>query len=243
MKEKLYTIPINEAFEKNSECPFCSLFEELEKRALEYTLGPSYMEPDIRLITNKLGFCREHYTKMYNMNNRLGLSLMTTSHFDSIISIYENFYKENFLERKKGLFEKKKAATENPIKQLEKSCFICEKISADMDKFFDTFIFMWRKEKEFKNRVLSSNGFCLKHFDTIICLAHKKMPSGEFEEFFNLLLKKQTENLHRVKEDLDWFIQKFDCRFKNEPWKNSKDALKRSIIKIASVNPEKGEDN
>ena len=40
------------------------------------------------------------------------------------------------------------------------------------------------------------------------------------------------DNMERVNGDLSWFIDKFDYRYKNEPWKNSKDALPRGIIKI-----------
>ena len=32
-----------------------------------------------------------------------------------------------------------------------------------------------------------------------------------------------------LEDDLDWFIQKFDHRNMNEPWKNSKDALPRAM--------------
>ena len=38
--------------------------------------------------------------------------------------------------------------------------------------------------------------------------------------------------MERVNGDLSWFIDKFDYRYKNETWKNSKDALPRGIIKI-----------
>jgi hypothetical protein len=40
--------------------------------------------------------------------------------------------------------------------------------------------------------------------------------------------------MKRVKEDLDWFIDKFDYRYKDEPWKNSKDALPRMLQKVNS---------
>ena len=239
MKEKLYTIPLNEAFDKKSECPFCALYEELEKRALEYTMGPSYMEPDVRIKTNEKGFCKEHYDRMYKMKNRLGLALMISSHIDEIMKNYESFYNNKIFQEKKGFFSSKKVSNDGHIKNLENSCFVCEKISSDMDKFFDTFIFMWRKDSGFKDKVLNSNAFCLKHFDSIVNLAYQKMSAGEFESFYKILFEKQKTDLVRVKDDLDWFIQKFDYRFKDEPWKNSKDALMRSIIKVASKNPEK----
>ncbi|MEE1012732.1 MAG: DUF6062 family protein [Clostridia bacterium] len=31
-------------------------------------------------------------------------------------------------------------------------------------------------------------------------------------------------------------MQKFDYRFKDEPWKNSKDAVERGILKVSGTN-------
>jgi len=43
------------------------------------------------------------------------------------------------------------------------------------------------------------------------------------------------DNIKRVRDDLNWFINKFDYRFVNEPWKDSKDALPKAIVKINSI--------
>ena len=65
MKEKLYTIPLNDAVNENDECPFCFIERKLERDALDFTLGSSssYMESDIRAQTDAAGFCREHTKK------------------------------------------------------------------------------------------------------------------------------------------------------------------------------------
>ncbi|MBO5560490.1 MAG: hypothetical protein J6A07_02420, partial [Firmicutes bacterium] len=70
MKEKIYTIPVNDGFEKGGECPFCNMYQQLEKDAVDYMLGPSYMEDDIRMETNKTGFCKKHYKHLYIQQNR-----------------------------------------------------------------------------------------------------------------------------------------------------------------------------
>ena len=56
MKERIYTIPVSEAFREDCECPMCILEKRLEDDALKYTLGPSMMEPDSRIETNKKDF-------------------------------------------------------------------------------------------------------------------------------------------------------------------------------------------
>lgn len=236
MKEKLYTIPLSEAFEKETECPFCALYDKLENNAISYTLGPSYMEPESRIMTNKLGFCKKHYEKMYGEKNRLGLALMLSSHFDEIIAEYDECY-DFSKDGKKSLFNKKTEKI-NHIKELSESCFICDKVNTEMDNFFDTFVYLWKKEESFRENVMKSKGFCLEHFECIVNVARKKMPEKIFEEFFSIVFEKQKEELKRVREELEWFIKKFDYRFKDEPWNNSRTALKRMITKIASLNVE-----
>ncbi|MEE3377550.1 MAG: DUF6062 family protein, partial [Lachnospiraceae bacterium] len=85
MKEKLYTIPVNDAFDRDYECPICAMYEELEKRYVEYAMGPSYMEDDNRERTDKLGFCPKHIQMMYADKNKLGVALMLNTHMNKTI--------------------------------------------------------------------------------------------------------------------------------------------------------------
>ena len=41
MAEQLYTIPVNDAFHADCECPLCQMQKTLEEHAIEYTMGPS----------------------------------------------------------------------------------------------------------------------------------------------------------------------------------------------------------
>ena len=70
MAEQLFTIPVNEAFESDAECPFCKMFCGLEQDAIDFTLGPSYMEDDNREVTDRLGFCPTHIRRLYAEKNR-----------------------------------------------------------------------------------------------------------------------------------------------------------------------------
>ena len=83
MKEKLYTIPLMDAFKAEDECPFCFVERQLEQHAMDFVLGAgaSYMEDDVRAETDKMGFCRTHYKKMYDYGNRLGTGLILKTHF------------------------------------------------------------------------------------------------------------------------------------------------------------------
>ena len=75
MKEQLYTIPLNDAVNAQDECPFCFIHRSIEQDLLDFVLGSgsSYMEADIREQTDKAGFCRYHFQKMFDYGNTLDL--------------------------------------------------------------------------------------------------------------------------------------------------------------------------
>ena len=84
MKEHIDTIPLWEAFRENCECPLCRLHSLNETNYREYFMGASLMEPDVRVETNKKGFCGKHYQKMFPRKNRLGMALTLESHLDEL---------------------------------------------------------------------------------------------------------------------------------------------------------------
>ena len=81
-KEKLYTIPVNDAFSLDCECPICAMYKKLERDTVEFTMGPSYMEDDIRMETDRIGFCAHHMRMLGEQKNKLGLALILKTHID-----------------------------------------------------------------------------------------------------------------------------------------------------------------
>ena len=74
MKEQLHTIPISDAMANAGECPFCYIERKTEEHMMDFVLGhgASYMEADIRDMTDREGFCRAHFKKMFDYGNSLG---------------------------------------------------------------------------------------------------------------------------------------------------------------------------
>ena len=54
MKEQIYTIPVNEVYDTDCECPLCELEKKLEKETLDYTLGAAMMEPEFRMESKRI---------------------------------------------------------------------------------------------------------------------------------------------------------------------------------------------
>ena len=244
MKEQIDTIPVNEAFETGDECPFCYLERQAEQRSVRYTLGPgaSYMEPDVRAVTDRQGFCRQHYKKMYDYANSLGNALVMQTYYIGMRKELQNQIDSFKMPDKRSLFSKKQEG-DLPIvqylKQKNSSCYLCGKVDYNMRRYYATF-FHLVKDSEFRAKVEKSKGFCLHHFQQLLENAQEKLPNGQIEWFYTTVLDLMTDNLARVQGDLDWFIDKFDYRNAGADWKNSKDAVSRSMQKLKGGYPADG---
>ena len=236
MKEQLYTIPVNDAFDQDCECPICAMRKQLEEDAINFTMGPSYMEDDIRMVTDRIGFCEKHVGKLYENQNRLGLALMLNTHMKKTITDIEKLSQEKVAAP--SLF-KKKTETENGvvsyIQKLNTSCFVCDRIENVYKRYLATVFHCYSHDETFREKLLASKGFCTPHFGILYEMAPKELHGNVMQNFISDITKVYLNNIKRVQEDLEWFIDKFDYRNQDAPWKNSKDALPRSMTKTNSI--------
>ena len=224
--EKIYTIPVNEAFDKSAEdkscgCPMCSLQRMLEENELEIILGAAMMEPDIRIKTNKLGFCGKHYDMMFERKNRLGLALMLESHLDE----WREKLKPSGL---KGLATS--ADKRIPmIGELSDSCYVCSRASFHFEKMNEVVVILWDSEKEFRDKFAKQPYICADHYAKMLAYAKKRLSKKRFSEFSAAADEIFFTYFDKLREDVKWFIKKFDYRYDAEPWYDSKDAVERAI--------------
>ncbi len=239
MKNNIYIYPVIEAFKAGGECPFCTMYDLLETEVIEFVMGPSYMEDDIRMETNKVGFCRNHLIRMFENQNRLGLSLMLHTHLQTMNAKFPKLTK-NLAERSPKLFQKKKGPSEavSFLQEVASSCYVCNRVEKTFERYVDTFFYIYKKDSEIRDLVKNSKGFCLEHLALLLTEAESKLDGKQYENFIDLLLPIQLEAMKALEEDLDWFIRKFDYTNKNEPWKNAKDALPRALQKIGRLKVE-----
>ena len=236
MKEHLYTIPVNEAFASGDECPFCYLRRESEQRSLRYVAGPgaSYMEPEVRAVTDEVGFCPAHLKKLYDYGNTLGSALMLQTYYARILERLRGEIETFERPAPKKLFAKPQQSSEGLWKDLAQEvdgCYICKSLDESMDRYYRTF-FVLTKEPEFRARVENCKGFCLSHFSQLLHRAEKDLPNSQRQWFYDKVLPLMEENLVRVKQDLDWLIAKYDYRNAGADWGNSRDALQRTMQKL-----------
>lgn len=240
MKEKIYTIPVNEAYDKECECPLCELEKQLEREGVSYALGAAMMEPDYRVASNEKGYCNHHFKMMFEIPKKLPLALVLDTHLEEIRKKLEKFDKQvSSLEKDKaGLFKKSsadKTAAEiaDILGATEKQCMVCEKMNKTMEKFIDVLLYMWAADDEFKAKFDRSKGVCLKHFKMLTENVTKSLKPDKQGPFLAALIKKQSAELKRIQDDVHKFTLSFDYRNKDMELGTAADAPIRTIEKIS----------
>ena len=235
--EKIYTIPVNEAFEASRDdhacgCPFCALYNKLEENELDLILGASMMEPDVRIKTNKQGFCKTHYDMMFTRKNRLGMALMLESHLNEL---REDTNGKGFAALKGVGVEPMKRLSE-----LEGDCYVCGRIEFSFEKMMETAVLLWEQDPEFKKKLSAQPYICLPHYRMFVESGRRGLNKKLFADFYKEVSTVVNTYFDSLREDVSWFCKKFDYRYDAEPWGNAKDAVERAI-KFTSSDIHKGE--
>ncbi len=247
MKEQLYTIPLNDAVDANDECPFCFIERSIEQDLLDFVLGSSasYMEADIRELTDRAGFCRPHFQKMFDYGNTLGNAWILKTHYRRKIGEMKKEF-AGFKPGKSSLMGKLKKGAENGnaigmwVQEKEKSCYICNQYQDTYRRYLDTFFYLWKQDSDFREKVTKGKGFCLSHFGDLCEAADGKLNDREKEDFYGCMFPLMERNMERLAEDVAWMVEKFDYRNKDADWKNSKDAIQRGMQKLKGGYPADG---
>lgn len=246
MKEQLHTIPISDAIANAGECPFCYMERKTEEHMMDFVLGhgASYMESDIRDMTDREGFCRAHFKKMFDYGNSLGnawiLKTLYMRHLEEMDKEFQNF-KPDSVGKSSRLFGKSKPSGNNSIiewiNKRESTCFICTSVQNTFQAYMKTFFKMYRSDEEFRKQIASSKGFCINHFKVLCEGADSMLSDKERADFYDVMLPLMRENINRVYEDVAWFVEKYDYKNRDADWKNSKDAIQRGMQKLRGSDP------
>ena len=231
--ERIYTIPVNEAFDASAAdpscgCPICALYRKLEEDELDLILGGSMMEPDVRIRTNELGFCGTHFDRLFTRKNRLGLALILESHLNEL--------RERMSGRGlAGLFSGRAATVRDVAGKVSDSCYICDRIEHNLTGMITTVTVLFEEDMGFRKKVAAQPWFCLPHLTRLLETGRANLSKKLFAEFTSAVMAPVDAYLEALSGDVSWFCKKFDYRYGEEPWYNSKDSVERAIAFLSSA--------
>ena len=230
MRYDITNIPVSEVFEEKDGCPICNLRNKLEDRAVEYITGAAMMEPDIRIETNKQGFCIDHYRMMLKKKNRLGVALMMESRLDEI---------------EKQVFAGAPLIGKNARRQAKGadksacSCFVCRQVDDAMDKMLATVCRTWEGQKDFRQLFEDQPRLCLGHFSALVNTAADVIGKKNQSDFAKAAAALAHRYLTDLRADVHHFCEMYDYRNagNNSDWGNSKDSIERAIAYLTTREP------
>ncbi len=220
MKETIYTIPVNEAFDEKCGCPICRMYKTLENIEIERISGAAMMEPDVRMETNKSGFCKTHFAKLCEVGKALPTALMLESHLDYLMKNFEYIPPK----RKINMMSSK-------LHMLNTDCYVCARIKRFFSFEIDA-LFLLLKEEDFKKKFDEAEYFCLPHLELLVKYAPSYLNKKEGEEFLKKLLEKEKAYFEKLYTDVGDFCKTFDHRFSESDFPNSKGSTARAITAI-----------
>ena len=121
---------------------------------------------------------------------------------------------------------------------LEQDCYVCGRIDKNLSAMIATAVYLYETDEAFRKKFAGQPLFCLPHYRMMIDYASKKMNKRDFKEFFPVAEQIVQGYLETLQKDVSWFCKKFDYRYDEEPWYNSKDSIERSIRFLSSDNGE-----
>lgn len=194
LRDTIYTIPINDVFSPKQGCPVCRMRDMLESRAVEYIMGAAMMEPDIRLETNKYGFCKTHLDMMSMQKNRLSMALMLETHLDELMKNHMPY------KSKKG-----ETAPSD-------SCYICNEIDSAMKKMLSTAQKLYFSDSSFKDMIQNQEYFCLPHYEMLCAGAANNLSKKEAAVFVAAITEITEKYMKGLRDNVHGFTLMYDYR-------------------------------
>lgn len=193
MRESICTLPVVDVFLEPDGCPICKMTKIIEDRITDYILGAAMMEPDIRIETNKSGFCNHHYDKLLEHRGKLQLALILESHFDTV----EKLIKKNDTKK---------------LEELLSDCFICNKINWGLSLMLETIRITYEKDSEFRKLFSTAEYICPHHAIMLIKGVSKKNMKSYRNEFVKEVNQKTLLKANELKQNINGFTRLFDYR-------------------------------
>lgn len=225
VKETICTIPINDIWGVKKGCPICRMYDMLENQYAQFITGSAMMDPETRVQTNKKGFCDRHFVKIVEVGKRLPNALILQTHLGEIM---EKYMPKDVHSKP----DKKKLAA---LREMQESCYICDRIRFDTEHFLRTVFSEWQKSEEFRKLYREQEFICLEHYRMVTELSLHAIPSKHLADFHADTAALAKNQLQLLIDDTSHFCKMFDYQSRGADWGNSRDAIERDLRFLAGI--------
>lgn len=229
---KLEISKVHDAYREGGECPLCRLEASAEKALLSSFQNARGMQPEVRVRTNREGFCAEHFRRLYAGENKLGLGL--TAHTRLLHLLPEAVGALEEAARATGR-EASRAAERAAarLSSLGSTCYVCGMLAQDQERWIFTILYLWGKDPDFPAVYRASRGFCIPHFQAMTAAAARSLRPDRLRGWLAdsaILLRRSLEALDK---DLHAFTQLHQAANAGLGTEEERTALVRTLQKLA----------
>ncbi len=232
MKIVLETIPLWDALKENTECPVCSLMKAAEKDSIGYYLSSAIMTPEVRVETNRHGFCPVHFVALTERGNPQSLALLMDTYYGENEEHFKKGFRDISSASSPRQVDKSVERLKKEAEERERGCLICSRMNDRLYRYAFTLSSLFESDGEFRSAFLSSKGLCLHHTFIVSAIAGDALRGESYTSFQKALFRLLEENLKRVREDDWWMTQKYKSENQDKPWRGAEDAHKRAVMKL-----------
>jgi hypothetical protein len=93
----------------------------------------------------------------------------------------------------------------------------------------ETAVILWDTDEDFAPKLKAQPYFCLPHYRRFLEYASKRLNKKKYAEFEKDVSEIVNTYAETLNGDISWFCKKFDYRYGEEPWYNSKDSVERAM--------------
>jgi hypothetical protein len=221
MREDITSIPVTDIFDEPDGCPICRLRDLMEARVTDYITGAAMMEPDVRIETNKTGFCQKHFADMLAMPNRLSLALMLQSYLGDLL--------EKGISDKKHISKKDFEEISEKLTRSTNGCFVCESISSKLKLYARNIIYIWESTPEFREKTRAQEYFCPRHLALLTETAKGLVSKRNYKAFCEDHFSVTRGILEGLKGEVDAFCNSYNYLYRDIPLGEAKLAAEHTI--------------
>jgi hypothetical protein len=230
---KLEISKVHDAYRQGVECPLCFLQASAEKALLTSLQHSRAMQPDVRVRTNREGFCPEHLRRLYAGENKLGLALTAHTRLQHVIAEAAAALED--AARAAGGRDARPAAGRAAarLSALGATCYVCGLLLQDSQRYRFTILYLWSKDPEFPAVFRASRGFCIPHFAAMTDEAARSLRPDRLRSWLaesGALLHGSLESLEK---DLHSFTQLHQADNRSPGTEAERTALVRTLQKLA----------
>ncbi|MFP4384286.1 MAG: DUF6062 family protein [Spirochaetia bacterium] len=226
MNYQLENIPVWKAYEAGASCPLCILEDKAERQYISFYLGNSVMAPEIRVKINKSGFCPDHWKQLLAGRNKLGMSLMISTHLETIKPLLEKVIKTGI-----NTAGKKAQKEDTAPAGMVRECPVCARIDHALDNYSYTIVHLYKNEPDFPPVFSDSSGFCLPHTPRMISMASRFLNKKQKPLFIHDMQKIYLGRIQKLEENLNGFQQKFDYRSEGKAMtREEQEAVREAVL-------------